>query len=153
MFKCRYNLSAIGDMMAFLEEDSQPGDVVFTDDWDMFPVYFCYNNRNHYVVGLHPPMTSTRRPDLWQRFVKITRGQTPADVSVDMPGDEHSTSLHVVLEDIRDHFGARYVITDRSHKRLARKLNRATDLAELVYPPKTYDESRNAPYRVFRIKP
>jgi hypothetical protein len=153
--RCGYDLSAIREAMTFLIEHSDPGDVVFTDDWDIFPVYFYYNSHNHYIVGLDPKFTHARRPDLWERYVKVSRGQVPADVTVnvrDDTGEEVSQNLHVTLADIRDHFGAGFVITDRDHRKLADKLSRAEDLAELVYPSRSYDASRDAPYLIFRIR-
>lgn len=152
---CEYDLSAIRSAMGFLEEQSQPGDVVFTDDWDIFPIYFYYNSHNHYIVGLDPKFTHARRPDLWERYVKISRGQIPSDVQVETRGADKKAimqTLHVTLEDIQDHFGARYVVTDRDHKSLAGKLAAAKDFAELVYPSPSYAKSSEAPYLVFRIR-
>jgi hypothetical protein len=152
--RCDYDLPAIRSAMDFLEKQSQPGDIVFSDDWDIFPVYFYYNFHNHYIVGLDPKFTHARRPDLWERYVKITRGQIPSDGHVETRGADNNVimqTLHVSLEDIRDHFGAGYVITDRDHRPLAAKLAAATDFAELVYPPSSYAKSRDAPYLIFRI--
>ena len=141
--------------MDFLQEQSQPGEVVFTDDWDIFPVYFFYNSHNHYVVGLDPKFTHARQPDLWERYVKITRGQIPSEVQVETRGLQGQPLIefqHFSLEDIRDHFGANYVVTDRDHRPLAEKLEAAKDFAELIYPSTSYAKSRDAPYLVFRVR-
>ena len=153
--RCGYDLPAIRAAMEFVKGDSAPAEVIFTDDWDIFPVFFYYNSYNHYIVGLDPKFTHARRPDLWKRYVKISRGQVPADESVEIIDEAGSTfteSLHIALTDIRDYFGARYVITDQDHKNLARKLANAREFAELVYPSNSYTESRDAPYLVFRIR-
>jgi hypothetical protein len=153
--RCGYDLPAIESAMTFLAENSEPGDVVFTDDWDIFPVYFYYNSHNHYIVGLDPKFTHARRPDLWERYVKVSRGQVPADVTVEMPGPtsvRKQERIHIALEDIRDHFGAGYVVTDNDHKPLAAKLADAEDFAELIYPSTDYDEVRDVPYLVFRVR-
>ena len=153
--RCGYDLPAIRGAMAFLEANSQPGDVVFTDDWDVFPVFFHYNTHNHYVVGLDPKFTHARRPDLWERYVKISRGQVPADVFVDMPaedGKKPKRRLHIELQDIREHFGASYVVTDRDHKPLAKMLSNAQGFSELVYPSSDYEASQDEPYLIFRIQ-
>jgi hypothetical protein len=153
--QCEYDLPAIRAAMDYLQEQSQPGEVVFTDDWDIFPVYFFYNSHNHYVVGLDPKFTHARRPDLWERYVKITRGQIPSDVTLDIPGNDAKVvrqPLHVSLEDIREHFGANYVVTDRDHKPLAKKLAEAKDFTELIYPSTSYAKSRDAPYLIFRVR-
>ena len=153
--RCPFDLPAVSRAMSFLEEHSDPGDVVFTDDWDIFPVYFFHNSHNHYIVGLDPKFTHARRPVLWKRYVKVSRGQVPTDITVSVPdgsGGESMKTVHVTLEDIREEFGARFVITDVDHKKLAGKLAAAPDFAELIYPSKVYADSRDAPYLIFRIR-
>jgi hypothetical protein len=153
--RCDYNLPAVRQAMTFLKGNSAPGDVVFTDDWDIFPVYFYYNSHNHYIVGLDPKFTQFRRPVLWERYVKVSRGIVPADATVkvrDESGQQRTEKIRVTLEDIRDHFGASFVVTDRDHKRFAAKLADRSDLAELIYPSSSYAESKDAPYLVFRIR-
>jgi len=153
--RCGYDLPAIRKAMEFLKDCSQPGYVVFTDDWDIFPVYFYYNSHNYYIVGLDPKFTHARRPVLWERYVKISRGEIPASVSVkvrDGSAEQRREKVDVTLKDVREHFGARFVITDRDHKRLAGKLAARKDFAELVYPATSYSEARNAPYLIFRIR-
>lgn len=140
--------------MAYLTAHSSPGDVVFTTDWDDFPVFFYYNSHNHYVVGLDPKFTHERRPDLWERYVRLTRGQVPRTSSAtlrDASGRARVEKLHIDLADIREHFGARYVVTDRDHKPLARKLARAKDVARLVYPGGSYEDHKNDPYLIFAV--
>ena len=148
---CGYDLPAVRAAMEFLAKASEPGDVVFTDDWDVFPVYFYHNHHNHYIVGLDPKFTHQRRPDLWARYVKISRGQAPATVDVTMP-DGADEKIHVTLDDIRDQFQAKFVITDSDHKALAARLASRDDLAELIYPAANYRETRNAPYLIFKVR-
>jgi len=147
---CYYDLDELRSMMAFLQENSAPGDVIFTDDWDVFPPFFHFNRHNHYIVGLDPMFTYEREPDLWNRYVKISRGQVPSTIRLVGATDDDARAA-VGLEDIREHFGARYVITDRDHRSLANALHGAPGLARLVYPATDFDEARDAPYLVFRI--
>lgn len=153
--KTKYDLPAIRGAMDYLKANSSPGDVVFTDDWDVFPVYFFFNQHNHYIVGLDPKFTQERRPDLWARYVRITRGQIPGDATYDEIGPEgkkEQRKIPVRLEDIREHFAARWVVADRDHLALADRLARAKEFAELVYPSADYDTARQAPYIIFRIR-
>lgn len=153
--RCMYDLGALRDMMTWLEQHSQPGDVLFTDDWDIFPVYFYHNSHNHYIVGLDPKFTHERRPDLWERYVRISRGEIPTTSHVRLAatdGGSRGEKLDIQLDDIRTHFGAHFVICDRDHRGLASKLARAAQLAELVYPGRDYETCRDAPYLVFRIR-
>lgn len=150
----KYDLPAVRAAMDYLKTNSEPGDVVFTDDWDIFPVFFYYNSHNYYIVGLDPKFTQERQPELWERYVKVSRGQIPSSVEVtltDDDGKEVRKRIRVELEDIREHFGARFVVTDRDHKSLARKLANADHFAELIYPPAPYKVCHNDPYLIFRV--
>jgi len=151
---CKFDLPAIRATMDFVKANSQPGDVIFTTDWDDFPVFFYHNARNYYVVGLDPKFTHERRPDLWERYVKVTRGRAPTTVSLrrtDENGKKIVDKLDIKLDDIRTHFRADLVITDSDHTNLARQLARDKKLASLVYPEADYGKCRAAPYLVFRI--
>ncbi len=151
--KCLYDLPALRALMAVLIEDSDEGDVVFTDDWDVFPVYFYLNHHNHYVVGLDPKFTHERDPELWERYVRISRGQTPVTKTVKVMEDGHSVEKKVTvhLSDIRSQFDARYVIVDADHHALSGKLDRRGDLAERIFPEEI-GKGEKPPYRLYRIK-
>jgi len=135
----KFELPAIREAMGYLTAHSEAGSVVFTDDWDIFPVYFYVNHYNNYCVGLDPEFTHQRDPVLWERYKTITRGQTPK--TYDVPGSERRSSggqarVRIRLEDIRECFAARFVIVDRDHKPFRRKLDRAETFCERVYPPR-----------------
>ncbi len=152
---CGYNLPAIRDAMAYLEDVSDPGDVLFTDDWDVFPVFFYHNTHNNYIVGLDPKFTHHRKPELWDRYVKITRGLTPRTFEshwTAYDGTEQRREIEVRLEDIRDYFGAEYVIVDSDHTPFARKLAEAKEFVELVYPKSEFADCVSEPYLIFRVR-
>jgi len=151
---CGYDLRAIRNMLQHVAGISEPGDVVFTDDWDVFPVYFYFNSHNNYIVGLDPKFTHERRPDLWARYVKISRGQVPEKASystVNEQGERVDVVLKARLEDIRDEFGARFVLVDRDHQDLARKLADSNGFAQLVWPPAEYEQVKEAAYLLFEV--
>ncbi|HWL92956.1 MAG TPA: hypothetical protein VNT79_05435 [Phycisphaerae bacterium] len=152
--RCSYTVVEIEKMMKALKADSQPGDVVFTSDWDDFPVYFYYNSHNYYVVGLDPVFTHKRRPDLWERYVKVTRGQVPTVVNKEMTdakGNKFKERLEIKVQDIRDYFRSKYVISDRDHRALSNKVMGAKGFAELLYPSGGWEKNKNAQYVVFKI--
>jgi hypothetical protein len=152
---CPFDLPAVRDAMEFLQSVSQPGDVVFTDDWDVFPLYFYHNHLNHYIVGLDPKFTQGQRPDLWERFVRVSRGEVPRRYTAtwrDGSGKEIKHPMNVKLTDIREYFGARFVVVDSDHRALAKRLADAPDFAELIYPQRTYEQTSDAPYVIFRVK-
>lgn len=151
---CGYDLKSIQTMMEFIQSDSRPGDIIFTDDWDIFPVFFYFNSYNHYLVGLDPKFTQALYPEMWERYVRITRGEVPtkSNVKSGVAGGEPVTMhIDVRLTDIRDLFKARYVITDRDHTRFAAKLAAAPSLAEQVYPQSHDQGGNDSAYKVFRI--
>lgn len=151
---CQYPLEEIKRMMAEIESQSAPGDLIFTDDWDLFPVFFYFNHHNHYAVGLDPKFTQDRRPDLWERYVRVTRGQVPRTVHIKWPeadGTFSDKKLTVRLDDIRDYFEARFVICDDEHQSLAEKLIQDDELAERIY--ESGAEGDGSRYTVFRILP
>ncbi|MCC7290686.1 MAG: hypothetical protein IT449_01340 [Phycisphaerales bacterium] len=153
---CGYDLPAIRNVMAHLKSVSQPGDVVFTDDWDCFPVYFYHNSYNYYIVGLDPKFTQWREPELWARYVKISRGEIrDPNVTVALPDDRGgytNQTIQVRIEDIRDRFGCKFVLVDRDHPGLARQLAERPDFAELIFPPAEYAVAKDAPYLLFRVR-
>jgi hypothetical protein len=83
---------------AWLEANTPPGSRVFQTDWDDFPRLFYYNTHNTYLVGLDPTYMQQYDPDLYERWVDITRGRVPRP-----------------SEAIRSEFGARYVMSDLLH--------------------------------------
>jgi hypothetical protein len=137
--------------MGFLQANSQPGDLVFTDDWDIFPVFFYHNRYNRYIVGLDPKFTHQRDPDLWNRYVKISRGEVPSTIELASSNGDGERGT-VALEDIREEFRAQYVIADQDHHALADALIKSPELAELIYPSTDYEIARKEPYIVFRIR-
>ena len=150
--RCKYDLPAIREVMHTLEAASNQGDVVFTDDWDIFPVYFYMNHHNHYIVGLDPKFSHEKDPVLWERYVRISRGEVPTTSRVQTVenGQPVTRKIDVQLRDIRTHFGARFVVIDRDHRSLAEKLDGAGKLSECVFPedPKVRP---SAPYLLYRI--
>jgi len=149
---CNYDLPAIRKLMEVLKADSQRGDVVFTDDWDIFPVYFYFNDKNDYIVGLDPKFSQAKDPVLWERYVRISRGETPATrrVTVVRNGKRSAKKINVRLSDIRDFFDARYVIVDQDHTALANKLNAHPRLAKRIYP-KDILKGQKPPYMLYRV--
>ncbi|MBK8913782.1 MAG: NPCBM/NEW2 domain-containing protein [Phycisphaerales bacterium] len=152
--RCPYDLPAIREMMQYIRTNSAPGEIIFTDDWDTFPIFFYHNTHNYFIVGLDPKFTHARRPDLWERYVAITNARTPATRSVRMKGADGKSRLEKIdisLSDIREHFRASWVICDRDHRALAGALHRDRQFASLVFPSTDLSVAQRAPYMVFRI--
>jgi hypothetical protein len=156
--KGKYHGEDLAPAMAYLQEHAAEGDIVFTEDWDSFTAYFYYNHKVHYIYGLDPVFGLEHDPELWERFVKITRGQAPTNTKVRVQGENgtEEREIRVEREDIRDEFGARWVIADDDHLPMIRRLERVPDLARKVYPPVEERPARGhkpPPYTIFEILP
>ena len=86
------------DASHWLRDNAKPGSMIFQTDWDDFPMLFFYNSSDIYTVGLDPTFMELYDADLYNEWVRITRGQ------VAQPGNI-----------IRSRFGASYVISDLQH--------------------------------------
>jgi hypothetical protein len=89
---------------AWLEKNTPPGERVFQTDWDDFPRLFFYNTHNTYLAGLDPTYLQLYDSDLYDEWVRITRGK------VEKPSQ-------VILK----RFSAHYVLTDLDHGNFLRQ--------------------------------
>lgn len=127
--------------MDWLKANSPEKSMVLTDDWDVFPQCFFYNQHNTYAVGLDPVFTNRIYPRLWDRYRIITRGESPSNLkpppkkTASGPADPGDGNLRVTLDDIRTAFKADYVLVEKNHPDLYRQLSRASDKFEYVFPP------------------
>jgi hypothetical protein len=84
---------------AWLVEHTPPGAIVFTPNWDDFPLLFFHDQHNRYVVGLDPSYLAQRDASLYRLYQELGRGEaTPP--SRFLP-----------------RFDARVVLSDHSHER------------------------------------
>ena len=121
--------------MAFLQQNSPSDALVFTDDWDVFPICYYFNQHNRFIVGLDPQFTATRFPTLWPRYKSITQGQFDGGAS---------------LDDIVTIFDCDYVLVLHDHRRFYRALSKRPDRFERVYP--IGEIEGQPPATVFRCK-
>jgi hypothetical protein len=88
---------------AWLVQNTSAGERVFQTDWDDFPRLFFYNTHNTYLVGLDPTYMQLYDADLYDTWVKITRGEVEQPSKI-----------------IASRFLARYVQSDLNHKNFLR---------------------------------
>lgn len=143
-----YDVPAVRGAMEFLEANSPSGSLVFTDDWDIFPICFYFNHHNTYAVGLDPEFTRTRYPSLWERYKRITRAELPAKLPREFRDDEETSDIE--YEDIGTIFGAKYVLVADDHAKLYRALSDRPESFEQIYPPKS---GQQAKMTVFKYLP
>ncbi|MFN8372394.1 MAG: hypothetical protein U0694_05905 [Anaerolineae bacterium] len=99
----------------WLRRNAEPGAMVFQTDWDDFPYLFFHNTHNTYLVGLDPTYLEIANPQLWTRWVAITRGQVAQPSSV-----------------IVDEFQAVYVVSDVYHDDFLEQVRHDASM-QLVY--------------------
>lgn len=59
----------------WLRDHSQPGDIVFTSNWDEFPELFFYNARNHYLVALDPTFMRAHDRRIFEIWTALRIGE------------------------------------------------------------------------------
>ncbi len=136
-----HDVPAYRAAMTWLAAHSPAGSIVFTDDWDNFPVCFYFDHHNRYIVGLDPVFTKQRWPVLWERYKRITQARVPSTLPDSMASGDDA---RVTLDDIATRFEARYVLVAADHPPLYRKLREASDRFRLAYPPQVAGKGQPA---------
>jgi hypothetical protein len=121
------NATSTKEVNEYLIKNSSEGDIVFTDDWDVFPFYFYYNQKNNYIVGLDPEFMNQYSHTLYEEYADISSGSDPNN-----------------LERIKNDFSAKWILVAADHPQFKYNLKNQPSLFELVY--------QNDEYTVFRIK-
>lgn len=99
----------------WLQQNTEPSEMIFQTDWDDFTRLFYYNPDNNYLVGLDPTYLQLADPFVWNMWVAITRGQVDRPSSI-----------------IQETFGANYVVSDTNHDDFASRAD-ADPHMQLVY--------------------
>ena len=118
-----FSMSALRKVHDYLLTNAGEGDIVFTDNWDVFPRYFFVNSRTYYIVGLDPefmnqydgPPYEGRKGELYREFAEISSGHDPTN-----------------LARIKTHFKAKWVIVRTDHPQFYRNLKAEPRLFEQV---------------------
>lgn len=58
----------------WLANNTPDGAIIFTPDWDDFPLLFFHNQHNRYVLGLDPTYLELRDPELYRLWQRLGRG-------------------------------------------------------------------------------
>lgn len=122
-----FNVPAAQEAHNFLISNSNAGDIVFTDDWDVFPLYFFLNQKDYYIVGLDPEFMNQYNPNLYREFAAISSGMDTEN-----------------LARIKTDFRAKWVIVASDHPEFQQNLESQPDLFTPVF--------QNQEYTVFQVK-
>lgn len=139
--KTPFSMSALEKIHNYLKENSQKEEIVFTDDWDVFPQYFFNNTKNYYIVGLDPEFMNQyqgfpyegEKEKLYQEFTAISSGNDSKN-----------------LKFIKEHFKASWIIVNTDHLAFYNNLKKESILFEEIlfanndpnidhYPSALYD--------------
>ncbi|OIO53033.1 hypothetical protein AUJ78_00595 [Candidatus Peregrinibacteria bacterium CG1_02_41_10] len=120
------NYKTTEQTMDFLKQKSQAGDIVFTDDWDVFPFYFFFNDKNYYIVGLDPAFLYDYSSDLGQKFSALSSGRDGRN-----------------LQWIKTDFNARWVVVHDRHQSFESNLRQKPDQFEPMF--------ENSDYAIFKV--
>ncbi len=55
----------------------EPDSIIFTADWDAFPLLFFHDSQRRYVIGLDPTYLAERDPALYESWRRIIGGKDP----------------------------------------------------------------------------
>lgn len=89
------------DSSKYMADNSQPGDLVVTSDWDDFPPLFFYNSKNYYIAGLDPVFFYRQNPELYAEWANITTAKQKTGIGV-LLGDKLQAKYFLVEKDHRD---------------------------------------------------
>ncbi len=144
-----FSMSALQRVHGYLMENSREGEIVFTDDWDVFPKYFFANTKNHYIVGLDPEFMNQYRGEpypgipgkLYREFAEISSGND-------------ATRLDLIKRDFR----ANWIIVGTDHNQFYRNLENRPDLFEEVLFTQNdpsidkYPSAQGDGYHLFKVR-
>jgi hypothetical protein len=103
----------------YLRETSEQNAIVFTGDWDDFPLLYHFNTHNRYIVGLDPHYLYYYDAYLYKLWQGITEGEKSDPVSK-----------------IRDNFHAQYIFCLKKHIDFLDSLKRDPTLPAPAYEDK-----------------
>ncbi len=97
IIKTRKNLSQgfsftkFAEASDWLQNNTEPGEIIIHSDWDEWPLLFYHNSQNYYIVGLDPTFMYNYNQNLYWDWVHLTTGQ-------DLPGISQFNSQYILLE-------------------------------------------------------
>ena len=100
----------------YLRNHSEQNAIVFTGDWDDFPMLYHFNTHNRYIVGLDPHYMYYYDADLYDLWSDIVEGDEPD-----------------ALNKIRDTFNAQFIFSLKKDKDFLNGLKQDPALPDPVY--------------------
>jgi len=111
-----FNIPKAKEVNDYLKSVSANGDIVFADDWDVFPVYFFLNQKNYYLVGLDPEYMNKFDHNLYSEYADISSGRDGQN-----------------LERIKNDFKSSWVLIANDHMTFKGNLDKEPTLFNKVF--------------------
>ncbi|MDD3102077.1 MAG: hypothetical protein PHE59_02945 [Patescibacteria group bacterium] len=115
----------------WLKQNSQPQEIVFQSNWDIFPQLFYFNNQNYYINGLDQTFMYEKDKDLYKIWLNLVSGRADPQTAAQI---------------IKEKFHASYILLDKQDKEFANLLKKSK-------LEKTYEDDEAIIYRVGVISP
>ncbi|MFH1665680.1 MAG: hypothetical protein ABIA77_06000 [Candidatus Omnitrophota bacterium] len=73
-------MAELSEVMTVLDKKAEPGDIVYSEDWEMFSPMFYLCDKVYYLQGLDPGMMRLAHPGLFALWQGINTGAIQGDV-------------------------------------------------------------------------
>jgi hypothetical protein len=110
----------------YIYKNSEPGDIIFHDDWDEFPALFYHNSKDYYIMGLDPTFMYEQNQARYWQYVDVTLGKR---------ADE-------IYDIIKNKFRAKFVLATPDHQKLI------SNLSANFYFERVYQDEEAVVFRV-----
>ncbi|MDD5340921.1 MAG: hypothetical protein PHC97_00615 [Patescibacteria group bacterium] len=125
-FRGGISFTRFSGVSAYLEKNTNQGDVIMHTSWDDFPMLFYYNSKDYYIVGLDPTFMYNYSPSLYNLYADITMAKI-------------NTNLY---QQIKDNFGAKYFVVNSGRDALEKNLQNDGNFT------KVYEDSDGKIYKL-----
>lgn len=70
-------IDSLKEVSVYLKDNSSAGDIVFNDNWDVFPYLFYFNQKDYYIVGLDLNCMKFYNQNLYTEYINLTSKNDP----------------------------------------------------------------------------
>ncbi len=150
-----FSLSRFYGAAMFLKHNSEPGDLVFLDRWDIFPYFFYYNTHNYYVVGLNGNSILPYNPRKFFYYDNLIRLGAICDRYASKCGEKlacYDKSDNALYKLLKEEFNAKFLVVDRYNlKKIQKNYNFDYLIRQSPELKKVYEDSYFEEITVYRL--
>ncbi len=111
----------------WLKNNTQPGEIIFQGNWDIFPELFYFNTNNYYINGLDQTFMYEKDKGLYEIWLNLISGKTDPDKTGSI---------------IKEKFRAGHILLDKKNKNFGRLLEKSKSLG------KVYEDDEAIIYKI-----